>query len=155
MLPVAILLVSIALAAYFYHLLPGSVAYHFKPDGTPDRWLNRSAIFVWTLAPQLFLTLLALAITWGTTKLSARLVQPERTRIKPGRILLVMGNMMALPEIVLCFAMLDIFRYNSYQTHMLPVWIFALIVLLVGGIILSIFFIKAIWQTWKTIRQKS
>ncbi len=141
-IPVTILFLAIFLAAYFYHQLPTEVAYYFKPDGSPDRWLSREMAIVWSLTPQLFLVLLATAIVWGTTKLSSLFWQAESTVVK--RILSLMGNMMALPQIILLFAMLDIFSYNSYGTHTMPIWIFALIIMGLGGIILGIFFILAI-----------
>tara|TARA_B100000315_G_C14508391_1_gene555766 strand:+ start:384 stop:893 length:510 start_codon:yes stop_codon:yes gene_type:complete len=142
-LPVAILLLSIILTAYFYRRLPVEVAYHFEHDGSPDRWLNRGTIILWMLLPQLSLTMMAGAISWGITKLSVLFRQRESTRIKPERILLLMGNMVALPQIILCFAMLDIFSYNSYQIHIMPLWVFALIVMGLGGVILGIFFVRA------------
>ena len=147
-LPVVILLLSIILTACFYHRLPLEVAYHFRADGSPDRWLSRGAIILWLFLPQLFFTLLAGAITWGITKLGALFRQPESTWIKPESILVLMGNMVALPQVILCFAMLDIFSYNSYQIHILPLWVFALIIMGLGGIILGIFFIRAMRQAW-------
>ena len=63
-----------------------------------------------------------------------------------------MGNMIALPQIILCFAMLDIFSYNSYQIHLLPLWLFALIVMIMGGVIIGIFFILAIREISGTAR---
>lgn len=149
-LPVIFLLLSIILSAYFYHRLPVEVAYHFKPDGSPDRWLSRGAIVLWALLPQLFLTLVAGVITWGITKLSVIFRQSESTQIKPERILFLMGNMIAMPQIILGFAMLDIFSYTSYQMHIMPLWLFALIITGLGGIILGIFFIRAIRQAWGT-----
>jgi len=148
MIPVVILLLSIVLTVYFYHRLPIEVAYHFEPDGSPDRWLSRGTIILWMLLPQLFLTMVAGAITWGITKLSALFRQPESTWIKPERIILLMGNMIALPQVILCFAMLDIFSYNSYQIHIMPLWVFALIIMGLGGIILGIFFIRAMRRAW-------
>ena len=153
-LPVGIFLLSIILIAYFYRLLPAEVAYHFQADGSPDRWLGRGAIILWVLLPQLFLTLLAGAITWGISKLAALFRQPDNTWIKPERILSLMGNMVALPQIILCFAMLDIFSYNSYQIHLLPLWVFALIIMGLGGIILGVFFIKAVRWAWGASRQE-
>ncbi len=152
-LPVVILLLSVILTAYFYHRLPVEVAYHFKPDGSPDRWLSRGMIILWTLLPQLFLTLLAAAITWGIAKLVALFVQPESTDIKIEEILSLIGNMIGLPQIILCFAMLNIFSYNSYQIRILPLWIFALIIMGLGSIILGIFFIRAIWRVWVVSKQ--
>ena len=150
--PMVILLLSIIFTAYFYPRLPVELAYHFQSDGSPDRWLSRGMIILWMLLPQLFFTLLAGVLTWGVTRLSTLFRQPERTWIKPERILLIMGNMIALPQVILCFAMLDIFSYNSYQIHIMPLWIFALIIMVLGGIILGIFFIRAIWQTWGASR---
>ena len=152
MLPVVILLLSIILATYFYRLLPAEVAYRFKPDGSPYSWLNRGAIILWMLIPQLCFTLLAGIMTWRVTKLGALFRQAEGALVKPERVLLVMGNMVAMPQIILCFAMLDIFSYNSYQIHILPLWVFALIVMGLGGIILGIFFIRVMRQIWRTTR---
>ncbi len=142
--PMVILFLSIILTVYFYQRLPVDVAYHFKSDGSPDRWLSRGAITLWTLLPQVLLALLAGAIIWGIARLSALFRQPDSSRIKPGSILQVMGNMVALPQIVLLFAMLDIFSYNSYQIHFMPLWVFAVIVMAVGGTVLGLFFIRAI-----------
>ena len=147
-LPLAILSLSIILTAYFYHQLSAEVAYHFKLDGSPDRWLSRGMITLWLLVPQFSLTLVAGAIVWGITKLGVLSRQSGSAWIKPERILSLMGNMIALPQIILCFAMLDIFSYNSYQMHIMPLWVFALIIMGLGGIILGIFFILAIRRAW-------
>jgi len=136
MLPLAIFLVSIILAAYFYHLLPTEVAYHFKLDGTPDKWLNREMTMVWVLAPQFFLALLAGAIVWGITKLG--LLSRQTTWVKPERVLSFMGNIIVLPQLIVCFAMLDIFSYNAYQIHIMPRWIFLLIILGLATIALGL-----------------
>ena len=142
-LPVSVFLLSLILTAYFYHLLPGEVAYHFQ-DGSPDRWMSRGAIIAWMLTPQFFLALLAAAIIWGITKLSTYFRQTVSRGVE--RILSLMGNMIVLPQIILVFAMLDIFSYNAYQIHLMPLWVFALLVMGIGGIILGVFFILAIRQ---------
>lgn len=151
-LPLAILLLSILLSAYFYHLLPAEVAYHFELDGTPDRWLSRGTAVVWVLIPQLFLTLLAGATVWIITKLGIFARQTRGAWIKPEGMLPLMGNMIALPQLIIFFAMLYIFSYNSFQIHLMPLWVFALIVMALGGIILGIFFIRAIQQAWVASR---
>lgn len=144
-LPLAIFLLSLALAAYFYHLLPTEVAYHFR-DGLPDKWLSRNIIIAWMLAPQFFFVLLAGAITWGMTRLSARFQQITSRWAE--KLLSLMGNMVALPQIIIGFAMLDIFSYNAYQVHLLPLWVFALMVMGLGGVILVIYFAFAIREVW-------
>ena len=148
-LPVVILLLSIIITIYFYHLLPGEVAYYFK-DGTPAKEVSRGAIIAWTLVPQFIMALLATAIVWGIIKMSARFPQVESDRVQ--RILSIMGNMFVLPQIILSFAMLNIFSYNSYRIHLMPLWLFALIVMVLGGIILGVFFTRAIRQILRATR---
>jgi len=143
-LPVAILLLSILLSAYFYRLLPAEVAYHFKLDGTPDRWLSREMSIILMLIPQLLLTLLAGAITWGIIKLGILSGQTQGAWIKPERMLSLMGNMIGLPQFIVGFAILDIFSYNSYQTHIMPMWIFLLITLGLATIALGLLFVLVI-----------
>ena len=58
-----------------------------------------------------------------------------------------MGNMITLPQLIVFFAMLDIFSYNSYQIHIMPMWVFLLIILglatIALGALLTITFRKA------------
>ena len=138
-LPLVFLSLSIILSAYFYHLLPTEVAYHFKLDGTPDKWLSREMTIIWVLIPQLLLTLLAGGITWGVTKLGNLFRQTEGVWIKPERVISLMGNMVALPQLIVSFAMLHIFSYNSYQIHLMPMWLFLLIILGLATIALVVF----------------
>ena len=106
--------------------------------------MGRGAIIAWMLTPQIFFTLMAVAITWGTIQISIHFKQTEGSYM--GRILSLMGNMIALPQIILGFAMLNIFSYNSYQVHLMPLWIFASIIMGLGGITLGIFFTLTVRQ---------
>ena len=62
-------------------------------------------------------------------------------------ILPLMGNIIALPQIVLIFAMISFFLYSVHQIKLIPLWIFTLIVMVAGLIILCVFFIRAIRQS--------
>ena len=142
-LPLVFLALSIALAACFYPRLPEDLAYHFK-DGLPDRWLGRGAAVAWLLVPQFLLTGLGAAVVLGVMKLGNRF-QPATDK-RTETMLLLMGNMVALPQMVLAFAMLAIFSYNSYGIYLMPLWVFALIVMGLGGIVLGIVFFLALRQ---------
>ena len=142
-LPLVFLLLSIGLAIYFYPRLPGEIAYHFK-DGLPDRWLSRGVATAWLLVPQFLLTGLGAAIVMGIIRLGKHF-QPTTDK-RAETMLLLIGNMVALPQLVLAFAMLAIFSYNSYGIYLMPLWVFALIVMGLGGIILGAFFFLAIRQ---------
>ena len=145
-LPVSICLLALVLAFYFYHLLPSEVAYRFNLDGSPKSWLSREITILLVLGPQALLVMMAGAITWGMTKLGRQTSQTMSDLIKPEKTISLMGNIIVLPQIVLGFVMVDILSYNVYETHLMPIWLFILIVMTLGGIIMVMFFIKAIRQ---------
>jgi hypothetical protein len=147
-LPLTILLLSIVLVIYFYRLLPADIAYHFASDGSPDSWISREMAVLWALLPQFFLALLAVAVTWGTTKINIIVKQTVAVGINLQTLLALMGNMVTLPQIIICFAMLDIFSYNAYQIRLMPLWAFTLIVMGLGAIVLGIFFVRVVRQVW-------
>ena len=147
MLPLGLLFLSVILSVYFYHQLPIDVATHFELDGTPDGWLSRGMTMAWLLAPQMLLTLLAVGTTWGITRVGSLFQPADGSGIKPERILLFMGNAFALPQLVVFFAMLDIFSYNSYQRHIMPLWMSILIIVglvtITLGVLLALLIARA------------
>jgi hypothetical protein len=89
------------------------------------------------------LTLLAFSVV-RLVLLSSRYWPVENTLLR--RLLPVMGNMLALPQIILALAMLDIFLYNAYQIRLIPLWISAIIVMVLGLVFLGIFFFRSIQE---------
>ena len=137
--PVIVFLLSLILFALFFHLLPAEVAVHFDLDGNPDNWLDQPITGVMMLAPQLLFVLLAIGIVWGITRLDRRYGWAKSGGVRAKRMVFFMGNIMALPQLIALFAMLDIFVYNAYQTHILPMWVFLLVVLGLATIALLVF----------------
>jgi len=150
-LPLAMLLISVIVVAFFYRILPADVAYRFE-NGAPGGWLSRGAIITGTLATQVVLTILAIAIIWVTIRISARF--PAVPTPLVDRLLIIMGNMVALPQIILAFAMLNIFSYNAYQIQLMSPLVFALLVAALGLIALGVLFAVAIRQV-NAVRGKS
>jgi len=144
--PLVVFLLSIILAACFYHLLPAEVAVRFELDGTPNMWLGRGMTMVWMLVPQLLLVFLAGGVAWGVTRLN---ILPEQG----GRIVSFMGNVVALPQLIILFAMLDILSYNSYQIHILPMWIFLLAILGLATVALGLFGIFILLRARRAMSQ--
>ena len=136
------MLLSIILAAIFYAKLTPQIAYHFHGD-VPDRWLARGAFIGWMIGPQLLFTLLAF-VTVRMVLLGARYLPPEDTLLN--KLLPVMGNMLALPQVILFAAMVQFFLYNAYHVTPIPLWILAVIILVGGGIGLAVFFVRTIRQ---------
>jgi hypothetical protein len=137
-LPLVFLLVSLALTGYFYRLLPAEIVYRFQGD-VPDKWINRGALIMWMNLPQVFFVMLSVVLV-RLILLGARYWTPEETPVN--RLLPVMGNMVALPQLVLLFVMLNLFLYNAYHIKLIPVWIIAVIILVLGGIVLGVFFVR-------------
>ena len=125
-------------------MLSPEVAYHFTDD-EPDRWVSRGAIIAWLLVPQLILVLIGVVLSGGSAILSRRYELSETKHIK--KILMAMGNMVALPQIILLFAILDFFLYNAYEIRLFPLWIGIPIVLLIGTIVLGVFFLQILRQS--------
>ena len=139
-LPVALFLLSIILAACFYPSLPDEIAYHFQND-SPDKWLSRGAFIGWMVIPQVFFAFLSIIFV-RIVMLTSRYL-PQRSSPLPG-LLPIMGNMVALPQIVLIFAMLDFFLYSAFQIRLIPLWIFTIVVLALGAVILIYLFFRNI-----------
>jgi hypothetical protein len=131
----------VILAVSFFNLLPLEVAYHFNGD-LPDKWINRGAILAWLIVPQFFLVFIGVALSGIGSVVSRRYELTDISLIR--RILIAMGNMVALPQIILIFAMLDIFLYNAYEIRLIPLWVIIIAVLFIGTIILGIFFLQTL-----------
>jgi uncharacterized membrane protein len=150
-LPVGILVFSLALSIIFYGQLPAEVAYRFKLDGSPESFLSRGNTVAIMLAVQLLLSLGAVAITWAITRIRSLTVNRESLWVQPEKLLLFMGNMPAIPQLILAFALADIFSYNTYDTHIMPLWLFVLIVLVVGAVVIGIFAIPVFLRALRSL----
>jgi hypothetical protein len=102
------------------------------------------------LLPQILLSLVSVALVWVMTRVASRFWQVGESRVNLKAIVSLMGNMIALPQIVLTFAMADIFVYNAYQIHLPPLWVFAVIVMVLGGVVIGVFFVRAIRRELST-----
>jgi uncharacterized membrane protein len=145
--PLIVFLLSLAIFAYFYHLLPSQLAVRFDLDDTPSMWLGRGATILWIILPQLLLLLVAWGIAWGVTRLGNRFSQAGGGWVKAERVVSFMGNIIALPQLIILFAMLDILGYNAYQIHILPMWLFLVVILglaTIALVVLAVFiFLRA------------
>jgi len=142
-LPIVVLVVTIILTAIFHPRLPAEVAVRFASDGSPDKWFSREITLVLALVPQFIITLLAAGMVWGVVKSRTLSTEGSISWIEPRKLLWYMGNMGALLQLVMLYVMVQIFVYNAFQIQIMSVWIFAVIVMAVGGIFVGVFFIQA------------
>lgn len=146
LLPAAVLLIALIISAVFYGKLPRETAYRFS-GGLPVSRVSRGGFLAWTLGLQLIFVLLALTVTLLITGTARRmcLAESHLNRTLFG----IMGNMVALPQIIIVYAMMDIFLYNIYGKALPALWAFALAVLFAGGVIMAVLFIRAFMQSRK------
>jgi len=133
LLPLIFTLLTLLMAVIFYGKLPDQTAYRFLTGGLPAVWTSRAIVVGVVLVIQLLLTLAG----WGIVIAAGRAIkipQSEEAFIKPENLLNWMGNMMALPQFIVSFVLLDIFSYNVYQVHFMPVWLFVVLVLVIASI---------------------
>ena len=145
-LPLAVLVIAVIIVAVFYGRLPAETAYRFS-GGEPVNWVSRGGFTGWSLGIQLVFTLLSLAVTFFIITAVRRMKLAES---KLNRTLFtIIGNIMALPQIIAVYATLHILLYNIYDKSLPPLWIFAVAVMAAGGVILAVLFARAIAQSNK------
>ncbi len=145
-LPMAVLFLAVIITAVFYGRLPAETAYRFS-GGLPVSWVGRGGFTAWSLGIQLVFTLLSLAVTYFIIT-AVRRMQLAESRLNR-TLFAIIGNIMALPQIIAAYATLHILLYNIYAKTLPPLWIFAVAVMAAGGIILAVFFARAIAQSNK------
>ncbi|MDD4873510.1 MAG: DUF1648 domain-containing protein [Dehalococcoidales bacterium] len=145
-LPLATFIISIVTAVIFYFQLPDEVAYRFYSDGSPKSWLSREGIIFMLLGLQLSIIAIISLIIRGIINFG-RLIEQTDSQLNPKKFMLVMGNIAALPQLVIAIVMLDIFSYNILERHVLSIWLFILIFVIIGSIILTIFFVNAFMRS--------
>jgi uncharacterized membrane protein len=142
-----VVLVAVVASIYFYHLLPDRLAYQVTNGNSADKSVGRDWFIVAMVLPQFLLTLAGASVAWAIARAGRRYKETGKAKAAGlSGMITVMSNMVVLPQLVLCFALIDVFSYNAYQVHLLPLWVFAMLVMLVGGFVLAIFFFRAVQQ---------
>jgi hypothetical protein len=136
MLPLVFFLLSVIVAGIFWPQLPAEMAYRFQ-ENAPEKMISSGALIAWMLIPHVFFIFIAFALV-RLVMMGARYAPVTETPFQA--LLPLMGNMVALPQIVLFFIMLQIFLYNVFQITIIPLWVTAVIILALGGIVLILTF---------------
>jgi hypothetical protein len=149
-LPLVVLALSIVCIIILYSRISTQVAYHFAGDGTGDQWLGRGLLITSLLLPQFLLTFLAAGIALTMEKVGRSFVKAGKAKASMVRdVISLMSNMIVLPQGILFFAMLDIFLYNAYQIHLIPLYLAAILIMFLGSIFMGFFFFRQIIRSRK------
>jgi uncharacterized membrane protein len=145
-LPVIIFITSIIIAAMFFFQLPDQIAYRFTSEGAAESWMGRISITAIMLGLQ-FVIIAMVVLVIRTIIGFAKTIEQSSPGFNPDRFMLLMGNIAALPQLVLAVIMFDIFSFNVVEKHVLSIWLLILIMAISGAVILSVFFIRAFINT--------
>ncbi|MDD4924435.1 MAG: DUF1648 domain-containing protein [Dehalococcoidales bacterium] len=147
-LPLIIFFISFIMAAIFFFQLPDQVAYRFTADGNAESWMGKTAITAIMLGLQFVIIVMVILIVKAIVGFGQAIEQTS-PNFNPDRFMLLIGNIAALPQLVLAVVMFDIFSFNVVDKHVLSIWLIILILAISGALILTAFFIKAFIQTHK------
>ncbi|MBN1369123.1 MAG: DUF1648 domain-containing protein [Dehalococcoidaceae bacterium] len=138
----AVALISLVIALVFLPQLPEDLAFRFTSHGEPVNWASANAVILVSLVLQAIF----LGLGWLTGKLVFKMLlatSPSAATFKKGLNLAILcSNMVALPQVILAFLAADIFSYNVSGVHLMPAWLFIIIAMVAGGIIIAFYFAK-------------
>lgn len=147
LLPLLVLLVSVIAIAYFYRLLPSEVSFSLGASSTA-KLIGRDLFVAMMAAPQFLLAMAGATVAHLIARVANRYVQDGSAPAPPFEsIMTIMSNMVVLPQLVLCYAMFDVFVSNVYEVRLPAIYLFGILVMVLGGAILGFFFLKAFQQT--------
>jgi hypothetical protein len=141
-LPLLALWITVALISAFYIKLPPDVIYRFSGGQA-----SRGALAGWIITIQAVFVLIAAVIVLLVTGAARRMQLKESRLIRP--VFSLMGNLIAVPQIIVIYAAADIFLYNIYGKTLPALWIFGLGVLLAGGAVITVVFARVLMAARK------
>jgi uncharacterized membrane protein len=151
--PLTVLVFSVLLTVIYYGQLPEEVAYSFDFDGEPNTYISSTTIVLILLGLQLltlFISTIALLLIVNYIAFNE---YKSSLWVKPQRLLTLMGNMPVIANAIFAFALLDIFTYNVSDTHLMPLWVFAIIVVVIGVILLGLFTVPVILRALRVFKE--
>lgn len=148
--PTVVFFLSVLLYAIFFNKLPEQVAYRFDFDGEPSAYMSDSGASALFLGIQAAIVIISFLVIKGISKLRF-LTDSGDVVFKPDKLLTLMGNIPVIPQLIFAFALLDMLTYNAYELHLMPLWIFTAIVLVISAVVLGILTIPALLKVWKNV----
>jgi uncharacterized membrane protein len=147
-LPLIIFFISVIIAAIFFPQLPEQVAYRFNTDGLAESWMSRLGITAVMVGLQFVIVAMVILVVKAIVSFG-KTIEQTASNFNPDRFMLLIGNIAALPQLVLAVIMYDIFSFNVVEKHVLSLWLIILILVIIGAVILAAFFINALLRARK------
>jgi len=146
-LPGAVALATIVTLVILYPLLPAEIAFRFSSSGEPRGTIG-SGLFVGLMIGAQFIVVgLAAAIAFGIVNMARRMIKDSPTAINPGSIIWLMVNMLVLPQLIVAFVALDAAYYAHAETHIMTPWLFSILAIGVGTLMIIVLFARSFTET--------
>lgn len=133
----------VALMAYVYPLLPQErMATHFNINDEPDGWMSRASFTETFIGMSALLLVLNVAVVLIATRepLIAFGRFGARWQIDPERGLIYTGVALALTNVILIVALLDVAWFNIRGAHLFPLSLFAWFLIPFIALLVGLFF---------------
>jgi uncharacterized membrane protein len=131
--PLVLLVIAVVAALLYYGKLPFQMPYHFDSNGAPDGWILPQFALMIGIGIQVVLVIISFLIIQATRRM-ATLVTAGESTVKPETIITITGNIPAFLQIVFLFLMVDIFYNAIYFKHLIPMWVFLIIVIVLATV---------------------
>jgi len=148
--PIVVAVFTILSLTVLYSSLPGQVAYRFSSAGVPRDTIGREAFFVMMVGGQLLIVAASAGIASVVLRLARRMLAGSPEKIDPSRVIWLMVNMVVLPQLILAFVALDAAYYARVGTHIMTPWLFSLVTIGIGTIVIILLFSLSINETRQT-----
>ena len=149
-LPLAVLLLVVGLSAACYGQLPAEVYYRFDTSGAPSGSpIAKTSLVLMMVGIQALLTGMAYIATRSVSNVQLFRDNVDNFWFNPTRLLTLMGNMPVIIQAIMAYVLIDAIVYANQADHLMPLWLFAVITLVIGGIIILVYGIPIIVQAYK------
>jgi hypothetical protein len=149
-LPLLCLVLTVALSAIFFGQLPDEVHYRFDLDGNPSgEPIAKMSLMIMMVGIQGLLTGLAYITTSTIGRVQMFRDNAGNFWFNPTRLLKLMGNMPAIVQAIMAYIFVDAIVYARQAEHLMPLWIFAVGTLVIGGIFVFIYGLPIVIKGYK------
>jgi hypothetical protein len=132
----------------FFFQLPDQVAYRFTSGGAAESWMGKIPLTGILLGVQ-FVMIVMVTIIIKAIVSFGKAIEQTSPNFHPDRFMLLIGNIAALPQLVLAVVMFDVFSFNIIDKHVLSIWAIILVLAISSAVVLTVFFIRAFIRTRK------
>ena len=149
LLPAAVALVTIVALAVLYSSLPAEVYYRFSSAGVPRGSIGREGFLAIMVGAQILMVGAATAVASMVLRIARRMLKDSPTFVDPGRAIWLMVNMLVLPQLIVSFVALDSAYYARSGTHIMSPWLFSLVTIGIGTLVIIFLFAQSFNETRK------